>query len=225
LRYKSFMVGIIALALLMLLIVWTIALKGLLPFSYVHARSPRDLLLFLDSRRQDVRGVSANRHILEIGKRPSLQVIKGYDKVMYLMRPFHQINFKFRNFTKAEILDFCTNITGDDLDNLRSDVAARKDVSPVWKGSIEGKELAIIRVTQFSYIVTGLADKPLFMAQIELAKRLGMDDATVLKLLIPAQDRWLEKFMADSSFKKHYPVQFQGSTPDELIDWLGGPQE
>jgi len=194
------------------------------PLTYTNLKSPKGLLDFLESRRQDIQAIKVNRHILEIGKRPSLQVLKGYDHVMYQMRPYHQINLKYRNFTKAELMDFCTNITADTLERLRATIASGTGFSPAWKGAIKGRKVEIIRVSQFSYLVAGLADKPLFMGQVDLAKRLGMDDATVLRTLIPLQDAWLEKFKSDVSMDKFYPVVFLGNSPDNLIEWLGTPE-
>ena len=86
------------------------------PLTYTNLKTPKELLVFLESRRQDMQAIKVNRHMLEIGKRPSLQVLKGYNHVMYQMRPYRQINLKFRNFTKAELMDFCTNITADALE-------------------------------------------------------------------------------------------------------------
>ena len=193
------------------------------PLTYSNLKTPKELLVFLESRRQDMQAIKVNRHMLEIGKRPSLQVLKGYNHVMYQMRPYRQINLKFRNFTKAELMDFCTNITADSLENLRASIASGKGFSPVWKGTIKGRKVEIVRVTQFSYIVTGLADKPLFMGQVDLAKRLGMDDAIVLSSVISLQDSWLEKFKSDVSMDKPYPVFFLGDSRDNLIEWLGTP--
>jgi len=212
---------IIATGFIGILSFMAVSCEWVLPLTYTHVRTPRELLAFLESRRQDIKGIKVNRHLLEIGKRPSLQILKNYNQVMYQMRPYRQINLKFRNFTKAEVMDFCTNITADGLENLRSVVASGKEYTPVWKGNKKGREIAIVRVTQFTYLVTGLADRPLFMGQVELAKRLNMDDATELSLIIPAQVRWFEKFKSDPSLNKQYPVQFLGTAPDELIEWLG----
>jgi hypothetical protein len=191
--------------------------------TYTYLKTPRAFLDFLESRRQDMQAVKVNRHMLEIGKRPSLQVLKGYNHVMYQMRPYRQINLKFRNFTKAELMDICTNITADGLEKLRASIASGAGVSPVWKGVMKARTIEIIRVTQFSYLVIGFTDKPLFMGQVDLAKRLGMDDATVLSSLIPLQDSWLEKFRSDVSIDKPYPVGFLSNPRDSLIEWLGAP--
>jgi hypothetical protein len=195
----------------------------ILPLTCTNLKTPKELLVFLESRRQDMQAIKVNRHMLEIGKRPSLQVLKGYNQVMYQMRPYRQINLKFRNFTKAELIDFCTNITADSLENLRASIASGKGFSPVWKGTIKGRKVEIVRVTQFSYMVTGMSDKPLFMGQVELAKRLGMDDAIVLSSVISLQDSWLEKFKSDVSMDKPYPVFYLGDSRDNLIEWLGTP--
>jgi hypothetical protein len=193
------------------------------PLTYTNIKTPQELLGFLESRRQDMQAIKVNRHMLEIGKRPSLQVLKGYNHVMYQMRPYRQINLKFRNFTKAELMDFCTNITTDALEKLRALIVSGKGFSPAWKGAIKGHKVEIVRATQFSYLVIGLADKPLFMGQVDLAKRLGMDDAAVLSSLIPLQDSWLDKFKSDVTMNKPYPVGFLGISRDNLIEWLGTP--
>ena len=194
------------------------------PLTYTYLKTPRAFLDFLESRRQDMQAIKVNRHMLEIGKRPSLQVLMGYNHIMYQMRPYRQIHMKFRNFTKDELMDFCTNITADGLENLRTSIASDTGISPAWKGTIKGRKIVIVRVTQFSYLVTGLADKPLFMGQVDLAKRLGMDDATILSSLIPLQDNWLVKFKSDVSMDKTYPVIFLSSSHDNLIEWLGTPK-
>jgi hypothetical protein len=190
---------------------------------YTNIETPKELLGFLESGRQGMQSIKVNRHMLEIGKRPSLQVLKGYNHVMYQMRPYRQINLKFRNFTKAEIMDFCANITSDGLENLRASLSSGKGPAPAWEGVIKGRKVAIVRVTQFSYLISGLAEKPLFMGQVDLAKRLGMDDAAVLSRLIPLQDDWLAKFKSDVSLAKPYPIGFLGNTRDSLIEWLSTP--
>ncbi|HNS91086.1 MAG: hypothetical protein BWZ01_01600 [Deltaproteobacteria bacterium ADurb.BinA179] len=199
--------------------------SGIFPFMYTEARSPRDLLEFLESRTAHVKGIRVNGHLLEIGKRPSLQVLKGYDRLMYQVRPYRQVNYKYRNFTGAEVMDFCTTITGESFDSLRSSMDSEKGYTPAWKGRIRGNDITLVRVSRFSYLVTGLAEKPLFMGQVELAKRLGMNDATVLQLVIPVQDRWLEGFKAAPAIEMTYPVQFSGKDRDELIAWLDGASE
>ncbi len=213
------------LALAGLLILRFASTNGIFPFSYTDARTPSELLKFLESRTAHVKGIRVNGHLLEIGKRPSLQVLKGYDQVLYQVRPYRQVNYKYRNFTMAEVMDFCTNVTGESFDNLRSSMDSGKGYTPIWKGKIKGGDITLVRVTRFSYLVAGLADKPLFMGQVELAKRLGMNDATVLQLLLPDQDRWLESFKAAPSMDTTYPVEFSRKDRDELIAWLGGPTE
>jgi hypothetical protein len=193
----------------------------ILPFTYTNIKNPKELLDFLESRRQDLKAINVNQHILEIGKRPSLQILMGYNHVMYQMRPYRQINLKFRNFTKAELMDFCTNITPDRLESLKASISSGTGYSAAWKGAVNGHKIEIIRVTLFSYLVTGLAERPLFIGQVELAKRLGMDDAAVLRNLIPLQDNWLERFKSDASMNKPYPVSFSGDSHDNLIEWLG----
>lgn len=196
--------------------------SGIFPFMYTEARTPREMLEFLDSRTAHVKGIRVNGHLLEIGKRPSLQVLRGYGQVMYLVRPYRQVNYKYRNFTRAEVMDLCSTRTGNSFEDLRASMESGKGYTPAWKGKIRGSDITLVRVGLFSYLVTGLAEKPLFMGQVELAKRLGMNDPTVLQLVIPAQDRWLEDFKASSSMDMTYPVQLPGKNRDELIAWLGG---
>jgi len=216
---------LVALALAGFLILRVASSSGIFPFTTAEARTPRELLEFLGSRTAHVKGIRVNGHLLEIGKRPSLQIVRGYDQVMYQVRPYRQVNYKYRNFTMAEVMDFCTTVTGESFDNLRSSMDSEKGYTPVWKGKIKGSDITLVRVTRFSYLVAGLAEKPLFMGQIELAKRLGMNDATVLQLLIPAQDRWLDGLKAAPSMDLTYPIQFPEKDRDELIAWLGGPTE
>jgi hypothetical protein len=214
---------IIAAGLIVVFSLVSVSCDWIPPLTYTNLKTPKELLGFLESRRQDMQAVKVNRHMLEIGKRPSLQILKGYNHVMYQMRPYRQINLKFRNFTKAELMDFCTNITADGLEMLRSSIASGTGFSPAWKGTIKGRKIDIVRVTRFSYLVIGLADKPLFLGQVDLAKRLGMEDAAVLSSLIPLQDSWLERFKSDASLNKPYPAAFLGESPDNLIEWLGTP--
>jgi hypothetical protein len=97
--------------------------------------------------------------------------------------------------------------------------------TPAWQGKIRGNDITLVRVSLFSYLVSGLSEKPMFMGQVELAKRLGMNDPSILQLIIPAQDRWLNDFMATPSIDKAYPIQLAGKDRDELIAWLGGPSD
>jgi hypothetical protein len=217
---KAAVVAVLAAVLAGFAILWWVLVMGVLPLTYANARTPRELLAFLDSRRQDIQTIRVDRHLLEVGKRPSLQILRGYDKVMYQVRPHRQIHLKYRNFTRPEVMDYCTNITGDGVEELRSGLLEGKDTSPVWKGSYRGKDVSLVRVTQFTYFVMGIADKPLFMGQVELAKRLGMSDPEVLRLIIPVQERWLDKFVADTVLKASYPVQYSENNPDELVEWL-----
>jgi hypothetical protein len=219
-KAKPILIGMLAAGLLMVFALW-----ALLPsLVCTHVKTPRELGIFLDSPRDDMRCVKVNQHLLEIGKRPSVQVIKGYNKIMFQMRPYRQVHFKFRNLTKAEAMDFCTNITADGLEDLRAKVASGKGFTPIWEGRIQGGRITVVRVTMFSYLITGLADKPVFMGQVELAKRLGMDDATLLNLIIPAQDRWLQDLSTNPSMDSSYPLQYLTSSRDELVEWLGIPQ-
>jgi len=219
-KAKPILIGVLAAGFLTVVILSVLSLS--LP--YKHVKTPRELSTFLDSRRDDMRGVKVNQHLLEIGKRPSMQIIHGYNKIMFQMRPYRQTHFKFRNFTKAEIMDLCTNITADGLEDLRARVTSGNGFTPAWQGRIQGNKVTIVKATMFSYLITGLADKPLFMGQVELAKRLGMDDSTVLTLIIPAQDRWLQGFSTNPSMDSSYPLQYLTNSRDELVEWLGIPR-
>ncbi len=214
---------LVGLALAGFLLLRVVSSSGIFSFMYIEARTPRELLEFLDSRTAHVKGIKVNGHLLEIGKRPSLQVVRGYGDVMYQARPYRQVNYKYRNFTRAEIMDFCSTRTGDSFEGLRTSVESGMGFNPAWKGKIKGSEITLVRVSRFSYLVKGLAEKPLFMGQVELAKRLGMNDATVLQLIIPVQDRWLMDFKAAPSMDLAYPIQFSKKDRDELIAWLGAP--
>lgn len=224
---KTFAVVLVIIALFFagLFALWLFSIRGGIALTYTEVHRPTELMSFLDSRRQDIRGVKVNTHLLEIGKRPSLQIVRGYGQVMYLVRPYRQANLKFRNFTKAEVMDFCTNITDGAFQGLRSSMTSAPGPSPVWKGTHKGMNLLIVRVSRFTYLVAGLADRPVFMGQVELAKRLGMDNEKVLSAIIPAQDRWLEEFRSSPAFRASYPVQPFGDDQDQLIDWLGGTEE
>ncbi|HPA76744.1 MAG TPA: hypothetical protein PLT33_13355 [Deltaproteobacteria bacterium] len=214
---------LVGMALVVYLMLRVASSTGMFPFTYTEIRTPRGLLEFLDSRTAHVKGVRVNGHHLEIGKRPSLQVLRGYDEVMFQVRPYRQVNYKYRNFTRAEVVDLCSTTTGTALKDLRSTVESGTGYAHAWKGKIRGIDVTVVRAGLFSYLVTGLAGKPLFMGQVELAKRLGMTDQTVLQLIIPAQDRWLEAVGASPSMDTTYPVQLPGNERDELVAWLQGP--
>ncbi|HDP25249.1 MAG TPA: hypothetical protein ENN34_07370 [Deltaproteobacteria bacterium] len=199
---------------------WIASLYGLLPLNYTVAKTPRELLAFLQSPRDDMRGIRVNKHLLDIGKRPSLQIVQGYGELMYLMRPYRQMQYRARNLTRAEVMDFCTNITGGDLEVLRSRVSEGLHPDVAYAGRINGRSVAIVNATQFTYIVTGLMENPLLLSQVDLAKRLGMDDATVLRDLIPFQERWLDEFLASPAFDARYPTQFFLPGDDLLVTWI-----
>lgn len=205
---------------LVLSILWLFSLFGFLPLTYTVAKTPAQLLSFLESPRDDMRGIKVNKHLLEIGKRPSLQIVQGYGELMYLMRPYRQIQYKARNLTKAEVVDFCTNITGGDLDVLRARVAEGKDVQAAWEGRIQNQDVTIVKATQFTYVVSGLIDKPILISQVEFAKRLGMDDPTVLSRIIPSQEMWLKEFLSSTYVDSPYPVQYILPMNDVLIEWV-----
>jgi len=214
---------LVGMALVVYLMLRVASSSGMFPFTYTEVQTPRGLLEFMDSRTAHVKGVRVNGHHLEIGKRPSLQILRGYDKVMFQVRPYRQVNYRYRNFTRAEVMDLCSATTGTAFEDLRSTVESGRGYAHAWKGTIRGSDVTVVRSSLFSYLVTGLAEKPLFMGQVELAKRLGMTDQTVLQLIIPAQDRWLEAVGTSASMDTAYPVQLPGNERDELIAWLQGP--
>jgi len=194
--------------------------NGAFPFAVTEARTPRELMTFLESETAQVKGIKVNGHLLEIGKRPSLQIVRGYNQVMYQMRPYHQVNYKYRNFTKAEVVDFCIHTTGSAFDDLRKLIDSGGGYTPAWKGKIRGKETTIVPVTMFTYFIIGLAEKPLFWGQVELAKRLGMNDIAVLKMIIPDQERWLDEFRENKTMKRAFSEKSSAEWKDVLIEWL-----
>ena len=68
---------LVGMALVVYLMLRVASSTGMFPFTYTEIRTPRGLLEFLDSRTAHVKGVRVNGHHLEIGKRPSLQVLRG----------------------------------------------------------------------------------------------------------------------------------------------------
>jgi len=175
-------------------VLWLASIKGYLPITYTEVKSARGLISFLDSPRDDMRGIKVNNHFLEIGKRPSLQILKPYDHMFYMMRPYRKVRLIPRNMTKAEVVDFCLGITGDGFIKLKSQVPG-PDYPVVWTGKAKGREIKIRKVTLFTYIVYGLRDRPLFISQVELAKRLGIADQEIMKAIIPVQNAWYSRFM------------------------------
>jgi len=64
---------------LALVVVWALSILGAIPLTFTMAMTPAELMKFLDSPRDDMRGIKVNGHFLEIGKRRPLQIVKGYD--------------------------------------------------------------------------------------------------------------------------------------------------
>lgn len=192
-----------------------LSLKGYIPLTYTQADTLKSLEAFLDSPRDDMRGVKANGHFLEIGKRRALQVLPGYKDVFYLVRPYRQVQYRPRNMTRAEVVDLCLSISGPDLQSLRSEGLPR---DPHWRGGIDGREVSILRVTRFTYLASGLSEKPLTIAQVELAKRLGMSDAEVLTQIIPIQLEWLRSL--DASATRRFSELILPEVPDRIVAWL-----
>jgi hypothetical protein len=70
----------------------------------------------------------------------------------------------------------------------------------------------------FTYVVSGLTEKPIFIAQVELAKRLGMPDDEILSRIIPIQMQW---YLGLGSFMdKSIPYTYMPNYPDILIVWM-----
>ena len=205
---------------LALVVVWALSILGAIPLTFTMAMTPAELMKFLDSPRDDMRGIKVNGPFLEIGKRRPLQIVKGYDETMYLMRPYRQVRARPRSLTRPEILDFCTNITGAGFNELRSRLESGDQVPAEWEGRIEDKAIRIVKASMFSYLVSGLKEGPVFMTQVELAKRLGMDESYILTRLIPVQKRWYEEFLSSSSLQAPYPVRYIIPIQDELTAWL-----
>ncbi|HOS97948.1 MAG TPA: hypothetical protein PLR71_13380 [Deltaproteobacteria bacterium] len=203
----------------------TEAMGGLVRLFGSTAHTPGELVEFLDSPRADTRGVQVNGHVLEIGKRPSMQVLQGYPGVMYQMRPYRQANLMYRNFTKPEVVDFCTGITGRAYGDLRRYAGSQGGPAPVWKGTMKQGQVTLWRVTRFTYLADGLTGKHVFMGQVELAKRLGMDDDQVMKTIVPAQEQWLQELRKGPDMRRFVPVQEAGPVRDELLAWLQTREE
>lgn len=216
----SWIIWILAIGFVALCVLWILSIFGVIPLTYTDIKTPRALNEFLNSPKDNMRGIKINGHFLEIGKRPSLQILKGYEENMFIMRPYRQVKKRTRNLTRPEVFDYCTNISGTDFDDLQSKLTQGEGYTPAWNGKIKNQTVELIKTTMFSYLVTGLNDKPIFITQVELAKRLGMDEAEILKRIIPVQKRWYSEFVASSSMDKPYPTTYTKPIRDELIAWL-----
>ncbi|HHO75975.1 MAG TPA: hypothetical protein ENN05_06050 [Deltaproteobacteria bacterium] len=221
-RKSSRVMWLLGVGFIVLCIFWALSIFGVLPLTYAEVKTPRELELFLNSPKDNMRGVKVNGHFLELGKRPSLQILKGYEDYMFLMRPYRQVMLKSRNMTRSEVFDFCTNINAAGLDDLREKVQEGKGYTPVWGGTIHEKKIEIIKVTLFSYLVVGLSEKAVFLSQVELAGRLGMDDSLILQRIIPVQRQWYEQFMSSEAAGREYPLTYILPMKDQLISWLAG---
>ena len=210
----------LALGIIVACVFWVFSIMGMLPLTYTTAETPNDLEEFLDSPRDNMRGIKINGHFLELGKRPSLQILKKYDEYMFLMRPYRQIQLKTRNLTRPEVHDLCMNITGEGLEELREKVISRKGYTSAWSGNIDEQKIELIKATMFSYLVVGLSSKPVFITQVDLAKRLGMDEALIMKHIVSTQRRWFSELLSSQSMDKAYPCTFTLPLKDELITWL-----
>ncbi|MEA2102363.1 MAG: hypothetical protein U9P80_07290 [Thermodesulfobacteriota bacterium] len=208
---------------------WILSFFGLVPFTYKDIKTPHEFMVFLDSPKDNMQGVKVNGHWIAIGKRPSLQILPGYDEHLYAMKPYRKFKLKPRNMTRPEIVAFCMNITGMGFTKLRSDVSTGNvDVPRVWDGRIDSKEISLIQVGVFSYLVTGILDRPIFIAQAELAKRLGMPMNRILNDLIVSQSRWLDAYMQNNDMNSILPVPYlpvqkavqKAVQKDRLVIWL-----
>jgi len=217
--YKRLIIGLLAF-FGVILTLWVLSIKGILPIMYANAKSPGGFEAFLDSPRDDMRGVKVNGHMLDIGKRRSLQVLKGYDEHMYMMRPYRKMNLITRNMTRTEIVDFCIYITGEDFEDLRKKIVSGNGPAPIWKGRVKGTDISIVKVSRFSYLVSGVAEKPIFISQVELAKRFGMTDRDILMQIIPVQDAWYQKYRELIAPDSAFPVTEKIPAGDEMIKWL-----
>ncbi len=202
-------------------VLWILSIKGIIPLTYTNAGTPAGLIGFLESPRDDMRGIKVNGHFLEIGKRPSLQILKNYNKPMYLLRPYRQVRLLTRSLTKAEVLDFCMNVSKKDFEGLKAQVESGKNVTVAWSGSIEGRDVRLIKATLFSYLVLGISEKPVFLTQVELAKRFGMKEDLILSRIIPIQQKWYDELASSRSIDSPYPVRYIPPIQDELVAWLG----
>ncbi len=198
--------------------VWLLSIFGYLPITYDNIATPAGVAAFLDSPRDDMRGLKVNGHMLEIGKRPALQIIKDYDEHLYQLRPYRKALIKPRNMTRYEVMDFCINVTGQEYGEMREALSDGKTLPAVW----EGPAVRMIRVSLFSYLVDGLSEKPVFIAQTELAKRLGIEDEVILARIVPAQKRWYAALMNRKNIvDSPFPAEFRPALRDELVELLG----
>ena len=212
--------GYLVIGIIIICVFWVFSIMGLLPLTYTTAKTPNDLEEFLDSPRNNMQGIKINGHFLELGKRPSLQILKNYDEYMFLMRPYRQIQMKTRNLTRPEVHDFCMNIKGEGLEELREKIISRKGYTQAWSGSLNGQKIELIKATMFSYLVVGLSSKPIFITQVDLAKRLGMDESMIMRCIVSTQRQWFSELLSSQSMDKPYPSTFTLPLKDELITWL-----
>lgn len=199
---------------------WVLSIFGLFPLTYSVAKTPAALNEFLVSPRDDMRGIKVNRHFLEIGKRPSMQILKGYDEHMYLVRPYRGTSLRPRNMTKPEVMDRCITLSGQELEDFRAKLDTSMDLKSDWEGAVEGNPIKIFKAGDFNYIVIGLNIKPIFIAQLELAKRLGMEENVILSRIIPVQNRWYQNLLSSPAMEAGFPISSTQAEKDELFDWL-----
>ncbi len=176
------------------MVLWVASILGYLPLTFTDARSAKEFIEFLDSPRDDMRGIKINGHLLDIGKRPSLQILKPYNRPFYMVRPYRKVRLIPLNMTKTEVIDFCLGIDGKEFEKLRSR-PTYPDASHVWEASINKRKVKILRLTHFTYLVYGLRHKPVFIGQVELAKKLGIPDKEIMSYIVPVQDAWYVNFM------------------------------
>ncbi|MCD6281261.1 MAG: hypothetical protein J7J85_06610 [Deltaproteobacteria bacterium] len=178
-----------------IILVWIASILGYVPITFTNAHTAGDLIGFLNSPRDDMRAIKINGHFLEIGRRPSLQILKPYDRPFYMVRPYRKVRLIPLNMTKTEVIDFCLGINGKKFSKLRAN-ANCPDPSHAWKAVINKNNVEILRITHFTYLVYGLRQgRPLVIGQVELAKKLGIPDKEIMSYIIPVQDAWYINLM------------------------------
>ena len=211
---------IVGLGFVGLCVFWILSIMGLFPLTYHEVQTFDELVDFLDSPRDDRRGIKVNGHLLEIGKRPSLQVLPGYTEHLYLVRPYRKVTLKPRNLTRYEVVDLCLNISGEELERRREESRTGRGGLPVWSGTLAGRPVAIQRVSMFTYLVSGLDNKTLLISQLELAKRIGMPDGLILSRIVSTQKAWYASLTVRQGGSIGLKHTHLPSIRDALIDWL-----
>lgn len=197
---------------------WMLSVFGVLPFSSERVSTPQQLIAFLDSPRDDMRPIDINGHRVEIGKRPALQVLPGYDEHLYLVRPYREVYKQTRSLTRAEMVDFLVNVRSDELEDLRVR-AGEGTLAPVWTGRLDDKDLRIYRVSMYTYLLQGLSDHVLLISQVALAVRVGMPTQEILTTIVPEQRRWYGEWL-ERAARGDAPMTYLPARDDMLFIWL-----